>query len=238
MKYVYPLKTNLRMKKINKIRVLIIDDHKMIRDGLRVMLEMQQDKYLFSIDEAASGEEGVEMAKQKAYDIILMDYQLTGMSGAEAAQAIMERKPNSKILALSNYNEYVYINKMVNEAKVHGYILKNVGPEELIRAIESIIGNKHYYSNEVALNLLSNGVRDPNYTRLRNKEAVEVLLSKREKQILKLIGDEYTNEEIAEKLSIGKRTVETHRQNIMFKLNVKNSVGLVKVAFEVLAQKA
>ncbi len=226
------------MKKGKKIKVLIVDDHKMIRDGLRVMLEMQQDKYFFSIDEASSGEEGVEMAKQKVYDIILMDYQLTGISGAEAARAIMEYNPKSKILTLSNYNEYVYINKMINEAKVQGYILKNVGPEELIRAIESIIGNKHYYSNEIALNLLSSGESDANYTRLKNKEAVEVLLSKREKQILKLIGDEYTNEEIAEKLSIGKRTVETHRQNIMLKLNVKNSVGLIKVAFEVLAQKA
>lgn len=222
---------------MKKLKILIIDDHKMIRDGLRVMLEMQQQKYAFSIDEAESGEDGIDMATRNSYDIILMDYQLTGMDGADAAQVITQRKPHSKILALSNYNEYVYINKMINTGKVKGYILKNIGPEELIRAIETILANKNYYSNDIAVNLLSYEKSAPNYNRIKSKHAIHEILSKREVEILKLIADEFTNEEIANKLSISKRTVDTHRQNIMLKLNVRNTVGLVKVAFELLAQK-
>lgn len=222
---------------MKKIRILIIDDHKMIRDGLRVMLEMQQEKYTFSIDEAESGEEGVEKAIHNAYDIILVDYQLTGIDGADAARSIMSKKPASKILALSNYNEYVYINKMINVGEVKGYILKNIGPEELIRAIETVLANKNYYSNDIAVNLLSYEKSVPNYNRIKNKHAMHEILSKREVEVLKLIADEFTNEEIARKLSISKRTVDTHRQNIMLKLNVRNTVGLVKVAMELLSQK-
>jgi DNA-binding NarL/FixJ family response regulator len=224
------------MKRIKKIKILIIDDHKMIRDGLRVMLEMQKKKYTFVIDEAENGEEGVEKAIRNSYDIILTDYQLTDMDGAKSAQIIMQKKPESKILALSNYNEYAYIDKMINTAKVKGYILKNIEPEELIRAIETVLGNKSYYSNDIALNLLSVGRTTSNYSQTKNAQKIkDENLSKREIEILKLIADEYTNEEIANKLSLSKRTVDTHRQNIMVKLNVRNAIGLTKAALELLS---
>jgi DNA-binding NarL/FixJ family response regulator len=220
-------------KSDKKLLVLIIDDHNMIRDGLKIMLETQQ-KYILKIDEAATGEEGVSKAIGKQYDIIILDYQLPGINGAETAKAILERKPNSKILALSNYNEYKYINNMVN-AGVNGYVLKNIGPEELINAIESILADKKYYSNEIAIRLLNT----PKYgSEERNKKEIPSMglapLSKREMEILKFIADDYTSKQIADKLSIGKRTVDSHRQNIMGKLKVSSRISLLKAAIDLL----
>lgn len=223
---------------MKKISALIIDDHKMIRDGLRVMLEMHGGKYSFVIDEAESGEEGVEKAKKRSYDIILMDYQMSGMNGAEAAKIIIQKKPDSKIMALSNYSEYVYIDKMIHYGGVKGYILKNIGPDELIKSIETVLANKNYYSNEIALNLLKrhkpSAVGKPNKIR---KILLEQL-SLREVEILKLIAEENITEQIAKKLEISKRTVDTHRQNMMLKLNVRNTVGLIKAALQLTSQMA
>lgn len=217
---------------MKKIKILIVDDHKMIRDGLKVMLEMHNDKYSFAIEEAESGEEAIEKVKKRGYDIILLDFQLPGIDGAETAKAIMLKRPESKILALSNYNEYVYIDKMINTGGVKGYILKNVGPHELIKSIETILGDKTYYSNEVAQSLLNFSKGAINYARLKGDKAIQGALSKREVEILKLIAEENTNEQIANKLFISKRTVDKHRQNIMFKLNVRNTAGLVKAAVQ------
>ncbi|MGP8217411.1 MAG: response regulator [Bacteroidia bacterium] len=223
---------------MRKVKILIIDDHKMIREGLRVLLEMQQDKYNFVIDEADSGEAGIEKAIRKSYDIIIIDYQLGGINGAEAAQIIMHKKPESKILALSNYSEYMYVDKMINEAKIKGYLLKSIGPEELIKAVETVLANKNYYSNDIALTLLSNENKPlPVISRIKDQVSLHSNITKREMDVLKLIAEELTNKEIANKLAIGKRTVDWHREHLMIKLNVNNTAGLVKAAIELTTQK-
>lgn len=222
---------------MKKIKILITDDHKLIRDGLKVMLELFNGKYIFSIDEASSGEAAIEKVKNKAYDIVMMDFQLPGMTGAEAARIIMQKKPGTKILALSNYSEYSYIDKMITTGKVKGYILKNISQDELLRAIETILADRRYYSNEIALSLLSHDKTEAEGG-VTSEAAIRQLLSKRELEILRLIADENTNEAIAEKLSISKRTVDTHRQNIMVKLNVRNAVGLIKAALQMFSQTA
>jgi DNA-binding NarL/FixJ family response regulator len=223
---------------MKKIKILITDDHKLIRDGLKVMLELFNGKYIFSIDEASSGEAAIEKVKNKAYDIVLMDFQLPGMTGAEAARIIMQKKPGTKILALSNYSEYSYIDKMITTGKVKGYILKNISQDELLRAIETVLADRRYYSNEIALSLLSHEKSETEGLGATSETAIRQLLSKRELEILRLIADENTNEAIAEKLSISKRTVDTHRQNIMVKLNVRNAVGLIKAALQMFSQTA
>lgn len=217
---------------MEQIKILIVDDHRMVRDGLRSMLESQEKKYRFIIDEAESAEEGLDRANRGSYDVIIMDYQLPKMNGSEATKAILEFNKDTKILALSNYDEYMYITNIL-KAGARGFVLKNIGPDELINAIETIISGKNYYSNDVAIRLI-NPMNDNGYMplNLNERENKLNLLSKREIEILKLIACEFTNEEIANKLFISKRTVDTHRQNLLNKLNVKNTAGLVKHALE------
>ncbi len=215
---------------MKKIKILLTDDHKMIRDGLKVMLEMYNGKYTFVMDEASSGEAAVDKIRKNDYDIVLLDYQLPGMNGAETARVVMQIKPGTKILALSNYNECAYIDKMMKGHKAKGYILKNIGQEELIKAIETVLSNKIYYSNEISLTLMNRGKLDSG---IKSENGSYELLTKREIEVLRLIAEENTNETIANTLSISKRTVDSHRQHIMFKLGVRNSVGLVKAALNI-----
>ncbi len=215
-----------------KIKILIVDDHKMIRDGIRSMLESQEKKYKFMVDEAENGEEGVEKTKRAQYDIVIMDYQLPILNGVEATKAALLHNPDLKILALSNYDEYMYIDNMMKTG-AKGFVLKNIGPEEFINAIETVLSGKNYYSNDVAVKLISFDHNNVQVARLvRQKRDKADMLSKRELEILKFIASEFTNEEIANRLFISKRTVDTHRQNLMKKLNVKNTAGLVKYAYE------
>ena len=210
------------------LKILLIDDHKMIRDGLRSMLESQENKYKFVIDEAETGEEGVLKAKAHP-DIIIMDYQLPKMTGAEAVAMIIKNNPKARILALSNYNEYMYIDKMVKNG-VKGFILKNIGPEELIKAIETILSGTSYFSSDVAIKLLTFDTSSEQTKEINHGYELERILSVREMEVLKLIANEFTSEEIAKDLHISKRTVDAHRQNIMNKLDVKSAAGLVKYA--------
>jgi DNA-binding NarL/FixJ family response regulator len=217
------------------VRILIVDDHKMVRDGIRSMLEFQENKFKFYINEAENGEEGVESAKNSVYDIILMDYQLPGIDGADAARLILENNPEAKVLALSNYNEYMYIDRMIKTG-VKGFVLKNVTPEELIKAIETILNGKPYYSNDVAIKLLSfeNTEQENQRTISVNaKSKVYDKLSKKEMEVLKLVGEALSNAEIGEKLNISVRTVESHKQHMLNKLGIKNTNGLMKYALEV-----
>jgi DNA-binding NarL/FixJ family response regulator len=206
------------------VRLLIVDDHQMVRDGIRVMLESQNKAYTFVITEAENGEEAIKNVLKYDYDIILIDYQLPKMTGMETAERILLYKPATKILALSNYDELTYINNML-KAGVSGYILKNVEPVELIAAIKTILNDKVFYSNEVAVKLIE--------SKKRTASSIDKYsLTKRELEILKLITAEKTNDEISTLLCIAKRTVDSHRQNLLIKLGVKNTVGLTKIAIE------
>jgi DNA-binding NarL/FixJ family response regulator len=209
---------------IQKVRLLIVDDHQMVRDGIRVMLESQNKTYGFVITEAENGEDAIKNVLKYDYDIILIDYQLPKMTGMETVEKILLYKPTTKILALSNYDELTYINNML-KAGASGYILKNVEPVELIAAIKTILNDKVFYSNEVAIKLIE--------SKKRTASSIDKYsLTKRELEILRLITEEKTNDEISSLLFIAKRTVDSHRQNLLNKLGVKNTVGLTKIAIE------
>lgn len=208
------------------IEVLIVDDHRMVRDGIRSMLELKFDKYKFSITESDSGEDALIKVAENDYDIILMDYQLPGINGAETVERLVNFDPDQKILGLSNYDEYTYIKKIIKSG-AKGYVLKNVNPDELVLAIETILSGRIYYANDVAVKLIH-----PDKSYFNSWGLEEVVLSSREREVLTSIADELSNDEIAEKLGISKRTVDSHRQNLIRKLEVKNTVGLVKYALE------
>jgi len=207
------------------IRLLIIDDHQMVRDGIKMMLESKRDLLKFEIEEAENGEIAVQKILKNNFDIVLIDYQLPGMTGTETLQKIHLYKKDIKVLVLSNYDEYSYVRSMIDEG-ANGYILKNIDPSQLIHAIQSVLAGTPYYSNEVALKLIDSS-RSADKLISINKSG----LSKRELEVLKMIALEMTNDEIAKSLFISKRTVDTHRQNLLKKLQVKNTVGLIKAAY-------
>lgn len=211
---------------VHLINLLIVDDHQMVRDGIKVMLQSKKDVFQFIIDEAENGEEAVKKVLRKPYDVILIDYQMPDQSGAQVAESILKYQPRTKILALSNYDELAYVDKMIASG-ARGYVLKNIEPTQLLTAIKTILENKTYYSNEVSSKLLD----------AKNRNAVDHILethglTKRELEVLQMIAAEMTNEEIAEKLFVGKRTVDTHRQNLLNKLHARNTVGLIKAAYK------
>lgn len=210
----------------NLINLLIVDDHQMVRDGIKVMLNSKRDILQFSIDEAENGEEAIKKVLRNPYDVILIDYQMPDISGAQTAETILKHQPKVKILALSNYDELPYVEKMIASG-AKGYVLKNIEPSQLLSGIKTILENKTFYSNEVASKLLDAASKGT-VTQILEKHG----LTKRELEVLRMIAQEMTNEEIAEKLFVGKRTVDTHRQNLLNKLHARNTVGLIKAAYK------
>jgi DNA-binding NarL/FixJ family response regulator len=189
------------------------------------MLDANKSKYIFLFEEAASGSEGIEKIKKNKYDMVIMDYQMPDMNGAETTREMVKLKPNINILALSNYDETLMIKDILN-AGAKGYMLKNIDSDELIKAISIILSGKNYYSNEVAVKLIhanDDSIKDEKNPSKKN-------LSSRELDVLKLIAEAYTNKEIAEKLFLSKRTVESYRQNLLEKIQVKNTAGLLMQA--------
>ena len=213
---------------VNDVNILIADDHKMVRDGIRLMLSLQNNKINFFISEAADGGEAVSLALRKSFDIILMDYRMPVFNGDEAIRRILLYKPESRILVLSSGVNPLIVQAVVKSG-AKGFILKDVGTDELVYAIGTVINGGTYYSAGLDEDL---SVAGTEVTPVDIKSKCKQLgISMRELEILKYISNEYTNDEIASKLDISKRTVDTHRQNLMNKLKVKNTAGLVKFAF-------
>ena len=205
-----------------ELNILIVDDHVLIRDGLRVMLESSNDQFKFHISEADTAEKAIEMIKITDYDLMLIDYRLGTMTGAELAYNSLIYKPNVKILAISSYDDYSYVRSMI-DAGAKGFILKSVGTYELMSAIEALLKGKEFYCSDIA----------EKYVHAKNTDKAKigkVNITEREMQVLHLIGNEYSNKQIAYELHIEKRTVDNHRQNLLKKFNVKNVAGLIRIA--------
>ncbi|MEO5908472.1 MAG: response regulator transcription factor [Ginsengibacter sp.] len=208
------------------VNTLIVDNHKMLRQGLKKMLSSLKKNLNIQITEADSGAQAILKINQNDFDIVIMDYQMPEISGLETIRRILRFKPRMKIIVLSNYDELAYV-ESVRDAGAKGYILKDIESEELLKAIIIVLSGNIYYSNEIALKLLESNENHKPSNRFGSAQ-----LTKRELEILKLIAMELSTEEIAEKLFISKKTVDTHRQNLLHKLKVKNTAGLVKAAYK------
>ncbi len=214
---------------MEKVTMLMVDDHDVVRHGLKFILE-NQDTFSVNITEASTKSECLELIMSKgknAFDVVLMDVNLGKESGIELTKELLADNPKLKIIALTMHEDEYVIRQML-DAGVKGYLLKNTGGEELIRAIQTVVNGEKYYSNRVALTLLNERKEEP------KDDTKELLssLSAREVEILKLIVNEMTNEEIANKLYLSKRTVDGHRQKLIAKLGVRNTAGLVKFAMK------
>ena len=210
------------MKK-SKIRILLADDHPLVREGLRSCLIQQ--KNFEVVGEAADGEETIQLVKAQAPDIVLLDINMPGMNGLEAARILMKTAPKSKIIILTMHDNKEYVHRMVSTG-VQGYVLKDCSPSELIAAIESVYKGEAHFSKQVSQTVLNDYVKT---ARTKNKKG-GTDLSQRESEVLTLIAEGFSNKEIAGKLFVSVRTVETHRERIIRKLDIHTVAGLTRYA--------
>jgi DNA-binding NarL/FixJ family response regulator len=214
---------------MSSIDILIVDDHQMIREGIRASLADTSDIRI--VDEAASGEEALEkLASHPSVAVVVMDISLgDGQDSAAISQKLLERFPHIQILVLTMHDEEAHITTML-QSGASGYLLKDTGMDELVTAIRTVSSGDTYFCKRVANTMMEKFMQ-----KKKSVKAGGILpeqLTKREREILQLIAEEYTNQEIADKLFISPRTVDTHRRNLILKLNVKNTAGLVRYAIK------
>ena len=200
----------------------IVDDHQIVIDGLKSLLH-GHDQFEVVI-ECTQPLEMVSLIKKTPIDILLTDVMMPGLNGAELSKLVHQQFPEIKILALSMSGQGDLVNQMIDDANISGYVLKNIGKQELVKALEKISGGGIYFSEEV--------LQEMSRASEMKKENEENRLTAREIEIVQLIEKELSNKQIAEKLFLSERTIETHRKNIFRKTNTSSVIGLVKYAYE------
>jgi len=213
---------------MEKIKIILVDDHQIVRDGIKALLIDTED--IDVISEAASYNELREKLKLQDPDIILMDISLPEMSGLEITKWITETYPNLKVLILSMYTSEDFIFNAV-KAGAKGYLPKNTTKKEIIDAIHAVYNNDEYYSETISNVMLKSYVQKAK-TADEYPEKAKYKLSQREAEILKYFAGGTSNQDIAEKLFISIRTVESHKNHIMQKLELKSTVELIKYAIK------
>jgi DNA-binding NarL/FixJ family response regulator len=202
---------------MESISILIADDHKLIRDTWSFILNT--DQRFKVVAECCNGEEAIEQAKNKRPQIVLMDINMTPVSGLEATKQIRKVSPGSRIIGVSMHSQPAYAKKML-QIGARGYVTKNSSREEMFKAILEVHNGNRYICDEVK-NIISEQIMDDGPSQGINS------LSERELQIVKLIKEGFSSKEISSQLNISLKTVEVHRHNILKKLNLKNSAALV-----------
>ncbi|HEY3252124.1 MAG TPA: response regulator transcription factor [Ignavibacteria bacterium] len=209
-------------------KILIVDDHEVVRDGLRnILLSLDN---ISIAGEAGNGEDAIKMYNTVKPDLVIMDISMPGMNGIEATRIIKEKDPEAKILILTMHDNQEYLNQIIRSG-AKGFILKNTDKEELLEAVRTVASGENFFSKDISKLIIDNYIRSAKETE-KNDGFKEVPLTKREIEILKLIASGYSNQEIANILYISYNTVDTHRKNIMHKLSIKNTAGLVRYAIE------
>jgi len=203
------------------IKILIADDHRIFLDGLRAILK--NEKSICIEAEATSGEEVMEQLRHKDIDIVVLDVEMGGKNGIDTAVEIRINYPHIRILMLTMHGDGGRIDKLLT-IPVDGYILKNKGADQLVEAIYKLDSGRTHFNPEITEELIR--------YRRNQKKHEEVKLTQREEEVLRLIAQEYTTPQISEALFIAQSTVETHRRNLIGKLGVKGTLGLVRWAVE------
>ncbi|MBS1921167.1 MAG: response regulator transcription factor [Bacteroidetes bacterium] len=206
------------------VNILIADDHRLITDGISKILE--EEKIIGKIHTANDGSEAVNIALAEDIDCVIMDINMPVMNGLEAVKRIKQEKPYVKIIAVSMHSDASVVNKML-KAGADGYINKDTGKTELLTALGKVMRGEKYISPEISNNLFVH-LNDRNVQSTEGEKP----LTPREIEIIRYIADGHTNQEIAQKLFLSVVTVDTHRKNILAKLQLKNSAALVKYAAE------
>jgi DNA-binding NarL/FixJ family response regulator len=197
------------------IKIFIVDDHYMVIEGIRSLL--QYEKSIDWLGHAMNADSCIAFLRQQQPDIILMDINLPDKSGIDLCREVKEKFPSVFIIGLSTFNQQSFIQKMLDNG-ASGYVLKNASQTELMEAIQTVAKGKIFLSDEAALS-----IRKSNVTGIP-------VLTRREKEVLELIAEGMTNNEIAQKLFISTTTVDTHRKNLLAKIEAKNTASLIRIA--------
>ncbi len=208
--------------KNEKVSLAIVDDHQIVIDGLKSLLEGHAN-FVVKIESTHPEKMEAILATTKV-DILLTDIMMPILNGAQLAKIVKSKFPEIKILALSMSGQGDLVNQMINDSDISGYVLKNLGKQELITALEKIANGGVFFSAEILEEMIK--------ATERKKTSDEVHLTLREIEIIRLIEKEYINKEIADSLFISERTVETHRKNIFRKTQTSGLIGLIKYAYE------
>jgi two-component system response regulator NreC len=213
---------------MKKTRIVIADDHSIIRSGLQLLLKNTTE---FSVvGEATSGQEAIDLVAETKPDIAVLDISMPGMGGIEATKVIKQQSPDTKVLILTIHQSEEYVYQMLR-AGASGYLLKDAGKEEIFAALRAIASGERFFSPGVSKLMVDEFIR-----RAKEQDAQDVtageILTNREMEVLKHIAEGMTNQQIADKLFISVRTVDTHRTNMMQKLDIHDTAGLVRYAIE------
>ena len=201
---------------LNKIKIIVVDDHPMVIEGMKAMLN--QIRYVELCATASNAYEAMEKVKENQPDLVITDINMPEISGVELTSKLKKEFPNLKIIGMSTFNERSYISQMIQNG-ADGFLVKSASKEEIETAISSVLDGKMYLSSDA-------GISNSEQKELKNQPT----LTRREKEILTLISEGFTNPQIAEKLFISLYTVETHRKNLLSKFNTNNTASLIKIA--------
>lgn len=212
---------------MESIRVLLADDHDIVRFGISSVLQTAEDIEI--VAEAASGAQTIERYKQVQPDVSIIDITMPHMSGIETSEKILEYDPDAKILILTMHMNENYLNQVLRIGAL-GYLLKNSAKKELLEGVRKVAERKNVFSESVSRLMTESYINQTRSNQVEQEQSVNV--TAREQEILKLIAEGMTSQEIANKLYISVRTVDTHRANLMQKLKLKNTAALVRYAFK------
>lgn len=204
-------------------KIAITDDHVMVLKGIESMLSGTKEIEVVGIYE--TGKQTLENIKKDNPDVLLLDINLPDADGIDLCKKILKTYPNLKIIALTNFDEISFVKRILNNG-ASGYLLKNTQKTELIEALKTVLSGEQYLQKSIKNKILNHAVGKKESALFMPK------LTRREQEVLDAIADELTTQEISEKLFVSVKTVETHRMNLMSKLGARNSVGLIKNAFE------
>ena len=208
---------------MSKIRLAIVDDHAVVLDGLKTMLNSFEN--LEVVYTTQSGQTLLNHFQSDTPDVLLMDIQMPDINGIDLCKQITRQYPSVKVIAFTSFDDSNYV-KQIFRSGAKGYLLKNSDKQTIVKAVETVMQNEEYMDEPIKKILLQESITG------QRRSLFEVPLTKREKEILKLIAEGLSSQEIADKLFISLRTVETHRLNLNQKLDVKNTAGLVKEAMK------
>ena len=203
-----------------QLRVLIVDDHELVRAGMRRLLE--ENPHIAQITETSSGEEALQLAKAQAFELVLMDINLPGISGLEAADKMLLLEPECRIIMVTAQLDGGHIRKLLN-AGVRGYITKGSSAQEMDKAVQRVMAGEQYLSPDVAQQMAIDSINGSDGNPFDK-------LTTRETEIINLLMDGQRNRQISDSLHISEKTVSTHRTRAFEKLGVKNATELVRLA--------
>ncbi len=204
------------------IKIIIADDHGVVAEGLKHVVETQSDMQVVAL--AVDGREAVRLARELQPDVVLMDLSMPELNGADATRAILERDPKCRVIVLSMYAEREYVRRAL-KAGAAGYVVKRSAAKEVVDAIRAVHAGQRYLSPRVADVVIDDYAGDA-------PDDLLAKLSQREREVLQLLAEGHTGAQIAERLSLSQKTVETYRARLVEKLGIRDVAGLVRFAIQ------